>query len=189
MPAGQKLNRNATYVIMKIKILTVFNVNLRLLSEYRTPLMGIAALMIILCHANGYGVAVPHAVRSLLTLGNMGVDIFLFLSGIGCFYSLSKEPDTAKWYKKRFVRIFIPYALFRNCLHAKKAINSGKKLDCLTEKFKTTGRKIPFARQGTSAGDGNCTNGDGNRTNVGGICANGDEGRRTCTAEPEFPPR
>ena len=62
---------------MKIKILTVFNVNLRLLSEYRTPLMGIAALMIILCHANGYGVAVPHAVRSLLTLGNMGVDIIL----------------------------------------------------------------------------------------------------------------
>ena len=113
MPAGQKLNRNATYVIMKIKILTVFNVNLRLLSEYRTPLMGIAALMIILCHANGYGVAVPHAVRSLLTLGNMGVDIFLFLSGIGCFYSLSKEPDTAKKKKKRFVRIFIPYALMQ----------------------------------------------------------------------------
>lgn len=97
-----------------MKLLKIyFYVDLNLLSKHRTPLMGIAALMIILCHANGYGVAVPHAVRSLLTLGNMGVDIFLFLSGIGCFYSLSKGPDTAKWYKKRFVRIFIPYALMQ----------------------------------------------------------------------------
>lgn len=85
-------------------------INLNYLSKYRTPLMGISALLIIICHASGYHVEMPQVIRLLFSFGNLGVDIFLFLSGIGCWYSLNNE-DPAKFYKKRFFRIFIPYGL------------------------------------------------------------------------------
>ena len=61
------------------------------LSKYRTPLMGIAAIMIVLCHANLYDIQVNGIIRKMLSFGNVGVDIFLFLSGIGCYYSLDKN--------------------------------------------------------------------------------------------------
>lgn len=82
------------------------------LSTYRTALMGVAALMIIACHAPAYGVFMPQWVRKLAVLGNYGVDIFLLLSGLGCYYSLRKQGSTTcGFYKKRVVRIFIPYML------------------------------------------------------------------------------
>ena len=42
---------------------------------------------------------------------NIGVDIFLFLSGIGCYFSLTKSNNYFPWLKKRFIRIFIPYTI------------------------------------------------------------------------------
>ena len=55
--------------------------NLTDLSTYRTQLMGVATLMIIFCHANAYHVLLPSSIVSLLGWRNLGVDIFLFLSG------------------------------------------------------------------------------------------------------------
>ena len=57
------------------------------LSRYRGELMGIAMLFIILFH-----VYLPrqHAFFGLHRLGNVGVDMFFFLSGIGLWYSWSK---------------------------------------------------------------------------------------------------
>ena len=86
-----------------------FKFDLNLLSQYRTPLMGLAALMIVVCHAPSYGVEMPRLIASLLGRGGLGVDIFLFLSGIGCWYSLSKGTTPGSWYSKRFMRIFVPY--------------------------------------------------------------------------------
>lgn len=86
-----------------------FKFDLNLLSQYRTPLMGLAALMIVVCHALSYGVEMPGLIASLLERGGLGVDIFLFLSGIGCWYSLSKGTTPGSWYSKRFMRIFVPY--------------------------------------------------------------------------------
>ena len=93
-----------------------FNANLSDLSAYRTQLMGIATLMIIICHANAYHVLLPRFLASLFVWGNFGVDIFLFLSGIGLYYSLSKrnthkKDDYISFYKKRGVRIYIPYII------------------------------------------------------------------------------
>lgn len=85
--------------------------DLNKISQYRTPLMGISAILIILCHANLYDIKVNSLIHFLLTLGNVGVDIFLFLSGIGCYYSLQNGVGYQNWYKKRLVRIFVPYAL------------------------------------------------------------------------------
>ena len=85
------------------------------LSQYRKELMGLATIMIIVCHAPGSGVLMPPAIGRLLNEGNLGVDIFLFLSGIGCWFSLNKEKDRNRnswgghFIKRRFVRIFIPY--------------------------------------------------------------------------------
>ena len=83
--------------------------DLRFLSIYRTQLMGLAALMIVVCHAPSYGVEMPEAVDGLLRRGGLGVDIFLLLSGLGCWYSLSKGQALRSWYSKRFMRIFVPY--------------------------------------------------------------------------------
>lgn len=84
-------------------------------SKFRTQLMGIATLLIVLCHANIYPIDAPATIRKLLAFGNAGVDIFLFLSGVGIFYSLNEGGrfNLLKWYRKRYLRILIPYALMQ----------------------------------------------------------------------------
>lgn len=74
--------------------------------------MGLAAVMIIACHAPASGVKMPYILAKILDLGNFGVDIFLFLSGLGCYYSLSKNRGGYLCYfKRRFSRLMIPYVL------------------------------------------------------------------------------
>ena len=82
-------------------------------SKYRTEFMGIAAIGIILCHAVGRQVMLPNSVARILNLGNLGVDLFLLLSGIGMYYSLAYKENNCLtlWYKKRFIRIWWPYFL------------------------------------------------------------------------------
>lgn len=92
-----------------------FTLQLADISTYRTQLMGFATVMIIACHAAGSGVQMHPLLARILQLGNYGVDIFLFLSGLGLYYSLKKsDPATvcgALYYKKRFFRVYIPYLL------------------------------------------------------------------------------
>lgn len=89
-----------------------YKLDLSLLSRYRTALMGLAAIMIIACHAPASGVLMPKLAHTALSIGNFGVDVFLLLSGIGCWFSLNKDVPS-KWggqfYKKRFYRVYIPY--------------------------------------------------------------------------------
>ena len=59
------------------------------LSIFRTELMGISALLILICHLYGY-VDLSVTVQYILSLGNIGVDCFLFLSGVGMWNSLLK---------------------------------------------------------------------------------------------------
>lgn len=65
------------------------------LSRYRGVLMGIAIIMIVLFH-----VALPRssAFFGLKRMGNMGVDIFFFLSGIGLWFAWTKRPDVLHFY-------------------------------------------------------------------------------------------
>ena len=56
--------------------------------------MGIATIMIIVCHIVGNEVLLPQCISKVLTLGNYGIDIFLFLSGLGLFYSLQNKPNS-----------------------------------------------------------------------------------------------
>ena len=41
-----------------------------------------------------------------------GVEIFLFLSGMGLFYSMKKNSNVLQFYSKRFRRVLIPYLMF-----------------------------------------------------------------------------
>lgn len=72
--------------------------------------MGFSTLLILICHSIKY-VGINNGVMyHLLIQGNRGVDIFLFLSGIGIYYSLN--------------RFFPPPPFRRNCL-------IGMQKDCL----------------------------------------------------------
>ena len=90
--------------------------DLGLLSKYRTHLMGISAVFVLICHSNVYDVAFPAFVRKIFRFGNVGVDIFFLLSGIGCYYSISRLAHHTmlgygKWIGYRYLRIFVPYLL------------------------------------------------------------------------------
>lgn len=83
--------------------------DLSLLSKYRTELMGMATMMILICHAKANGVIMPHIIEQISLFGGYGVEIFLLLSGIGLSYSLEKKTIYKDWLKKRYLRILLPY--------------------------------------------------------------------------------
>lgn len=89
--------------------------NLDLVSKYRTELMGVATILIILCHMPAHGVAMPSILKTIIAHGGTGCDIFLLLSGLGMYHSLqglkSNGGGILSWYRKRFARLMIPYLL------------------------------------------------------------------------------
>lgn len=82
--------------------------NLNLISKYRTEIMGVATTMIIICHAP-YSMSLSPLMARFLSFWSVGVDVFLFLSGLGLCYSYEmKKVSIASWYRKRFFRILLP---------------------------------------------------------------------------------
>lgn len=85
----------------------------KLLSKYRTEIMGISALWILVFHLITQKLIkldVLSELLGILTHGNLGVDIFLLLSGMGLYCSYKKlEENTLVFYKKRLKRLLIPY--------------------------------------------------------------------------------
>lgn len=79
------------------------DIELSNISRYRGELMGAAMLFIILFH-----VSLPRwdTFYGLRRMGNVGVDIFLFLSGIGLWFSWMKTPVYRHFYVRRFLRIY-----------------------------------------------------------------------------------
>ena len=88
------------------------------LSTFRSQLMGIAIIWIMLFHS-GIDSAEPFALRSLWYLfvsfgGGIGVDIFFILSGFGLVYSASKLTNNSQWWSwewKRMIRILPSYLI------------------------------------------------------------------------------
>ena len=77
--------------------------NLGKISAYRGELMGFAILIVMLFHM---GVPRSSSWYGLVRMGNLGVDIFLFLSGMGLWYSWSKNPALRQFYFNRVIRIY-----------------------------------------------------------------------------------
>ena len=77
---------------------------LRILSKHRSAIMGLAILWVMLFHIPYSFGFVPFDL--IKGVGYGGVDIFLFLSGFGLYFSCSKDEfNLYKYYKSRFSRI------------------------------------------------------------------------------------
>ena len=81
-----------------------------LLSRFRTQLMGIGALGVLLVHSTSI-IDYPAFLANKVGYGGTGVYIFVFLSAIGLYNSLQSRGEYSKveFYKRRFIRTFLPY--------------------------------------------------------------------------------
>ena len=84
------------------------DIELANISRYRGELMGAAMLFIILFHI---GLSRGDPFYGLRRCGNVGVDIFLFLSGVGLWYSWTKCPSARLFFTKRYLRIYPAWLL------------------------------------------------------------------------------
>ena len=88
--------------------------SLKCISEYRTELMGLAILWIMLFHsyrAKIYffdGVKGLEWIGKIIGFGNMGCEIFLLASAIGLTFSFRKGWNLKDFYTKRFLRLLVP---------------------------------------------------------------------------------
>lgn len=89
------------------------DIELANISRFRGALMGIAMLIIILFHVD---LARSDIFFGLRRMGNLGVDMFLFLSGVGLWFSWMKTPSCRHFYFRRLVRIY-PAWLIIACLY------------------------------------------------------------------------
>ncbi len=89
------------------------DIELANISRFRAEQMGIAMLIIILFH-----VQLPRLdpFFGLRRMGNIGVDMFLFLSGIGLWFSWMKKPSLRHFFSRRYLRIY-PAWLLIACLY------------------------------------------------------------------------
>ena len=83
------------------------------ISRYRGELMGAAMLFIMLFHV---ALSRSDAFFGLRRVGNVGVDMFLFLSGVGLCRSWAKKPSLAHFFKRRYLRVY-PTWLVMACLY------------------------------------------------------------------------
>ena len=89
------------------------DIELANISRFRGALMGIAMLIIFLFHVD---LARSDMFFGLRRMGNLGVDMFLFLSGIGLWFSWMKTPSYCHFYFRRLIRIY-PAWLIIACLY------------------------------------------------------------------------
>ncbi len=89
-----------------------------LLSKYRAELMGAAIIWIILYHGYRDDMLFPgklNIINFIFSKGACGVEIFLLLSGLGLYYSFSKNQSLSYFYKNRVKRVVLPYLLVSGC--------------------------------------------------------------------------
>jgi len=86
---------------------------LELVSHYRSAIMGAAALFILLYHCwirqNLQLWILPVVENRLLSMGFIGVEMFLFLSGMGLTAAIGKYDNVWQFYGKRVRRMALPY--------------------------------------------------------------------------------
>lgn len=91
-------------------------IDIQLISKYRSHLMGIAIILIMITHNTfTYQNTINDCIREF---ADGGVDVFFLLSGFGCYFAVHNY-STLEFIKRRMVRILpsyllivIPYSLF-----------------------------------------------------------------------------
>lgn len=79
------------------------DIQLANISKYRGELMGFAIIIVMLFHV---WLSQKSPWFGLRRMGNLGVDIFFFVSGLGLWYSWSKQQLYGKFYLNRALRIY-----------------------------------------------------------------------------------
>ncbi|MGN7763259.1 acyltransferase family protein [Paenibacillus sp. 22594] len=82
--------------------------NYKQISTYRTQLMGLAILWVMLYHSTVDFSSIP-VLGTLQAYGYGGVDIFLLVSGLGLYYAYRKNTSTTLFYQRRLQRILPTY--------------------------------------------------------------------------------
>ena len=83
----------------------------KLISKHRSAIMGLMALLIIIYHAE-WTTNINVYDMTINKFGSIGVDVFVFISGFGLAYALTKYDDFATYIIKRFGRILPAYYTF-----------------------------------------------------------------------------
>lgn len=89
--------------------------SLNLVSKYRDAIYGFAILWIVVFHGTAidkvdfsFGTHLLDWLQVFVNLGGVGVDIFLFLSGICLYFSYIRHPNIRFFYLKRLARVVLP---------------------------------------------------------------------------------
>ena len=98
------------------------DIELANISRYRGELMGAAMLFIILFHI---GLSRGDPFYGLRRCGNVGVDIFLFLSGVGLWYSWTKNPSVRHYFTRRYLRIYPAWLLMASLYYIPDYLHHG----------------------------------------------------------------
>lgn len=91
-----------------IKNIFNYSYDFSILSKTRNILYGISIIFIMFFHTT---IIIPKDNYFLIFIkshGDIGVDVFLFLSGISLIYSYSKDENTSAFYTRRLQRVLIP---------------------------------------------------------------------------------
>ena len=93
--------------------------NWKMLSEYRLQIFGFSIISVMVFHffMDMYrhysdGIFRDLSKGYIFLIGSIGVEIFLFLSGMGLYFSMSRNNNIGQFYRKRFQRVLIPYLIW-----------------------------------------------------------------------------
>ena len=99
------------------------SVNLDIVSKHRGPIYGLSIIWIVVFHGRAidgvdysFGISALVPLKNVIATGNVGVDMFLFLSGVCLYFSFVKDSDIGHFMKKRFLRI-VPAVWLVNTLY------------------------------------------------------------------------
>lgn len=96
-------------MIIKNILQNKINDVLSYITEDRNVYMGIAIILVILFHTQAFIPKFP--ILKVFLFGSIGVDVFLFLSGLGLSFSLINN-STGNFYIRRFRRVFPLFFIF-----------------------------------------------------------------------------
>lgn len=108
--------------------------NYKIFSTHKQYLMGVATLLISLFHISLFRPELLHRTPYLydtFATMNVGVEIFLYLSGIGLYFSFEKKPKFKDYYAKRVINVYVIfliialfYAIYHNFIIGEKSVLS-----------------------------------------------------------------
>lgn len=102
--------------------------------KYRNQIYGLCAIWIVLFHIQRrLGFPEIPIITPLLEMGNLGVDIFMFLSGYCLCLSFKRNNDLRRFFGKRVTRVVIPYLIITTPYLLYKSFVVGKNMSFLIQ--------------------------------------------------------